>query len=175
MPIKIVFATLPLIIFALYWNSISKPRERPKSFSPVIAVSDFAENGVVDRIIQLHLSEDHIAKSETESVKISAQIEMPFDFDGPLEFKWILTENIHLQNDALRSGQLKNIKAQQAQTVTIEVLGFSENENRQVAFQIWGSKNGRKVFADGIITTQKEQTFEHIVQNVERIKAERNK
>ncbi len=159
----------------MYWKSNSKPNVRPKSFSPIMAVSDFTENGVVDRIIQLKISEDHIAKSETESVKINAQVEMPFDFDGPLEFKWILTENIYLQNGASRSGLLKNMKAHQAQTVSIEVFGFSAKENRQVAFQVWGSKNGRKVFADGIIATQKEQTFEHIVQNVERIKAERSK
>ena len=103
-----------------------------------------------------------------------AAVSLPFDFQGELKYKWIFTENIFL-SDGENTGKIANLKANRKYPVEIKVKGFSNLENRQIVFQIWGFHKGKKIFSSGIISTNKENTFENIVQNVEKIKAEDNK
>jgi hypothetical protein len=138
-----------------------------------VPTSEFSGYGPVDRIITIKIKEDKIAKQDRDIVTVKTDITMPFDYDDKLEFKWILTENVHLVKGDL-TGTVQFLKANAPKTVEISVTGFSKLENRQIAFQVSGTKNGRRIFADGIITTQKEKTFEDIVQNVEKIRAEKD-
>jgi hypothetical protein len=140
----------------------------PATFN--VPTSDFSGYGPVDRIINIKIKEDRIAKNDHEAVNIKTQVSMPFDYEDGLDYKWILTQNVQLKEGNL-TGQIKNLKAGQPITVDISVTGFSSVANRQVIFQISGFKNGRRIFADGIIASKKENTFEDIVQNVEKIKA----
>ena len=145
---------------------------KPNATVLKVPTSEFSGSGSVDRVIQIKIQPDEIANNDKTEVKIKTAITLPFDFDDILEFKWLLTENlIHTSGDLV--GRLQNLKANQTQYVEITVRGFSKLENRQIAFQISGQKNGRRIFADGIISSKIESTFEDIVQNVERIKAEK--
>lgn len=137
-----------------------------------VPTSDFTGYGPVDRIIKLKISESEVAKDDQQPVLIKAHFSMPFDYDEDLEYKWILSENVHLKEGPI-TGIVNHLKGKSAKTVEISVTGFSSTENRQVVFQISGQKNGRRIFADGIISSQKENTFEDIVQHVEKIKSEK--
>lgn len=152
----------------LYENSAEASGER--SVNSVLT-SDFTGYGPVDRIIKIKIKPDQIAKIEKQVVTVKTTVTMPFDYPENLEYKWLLSENVQIKGGNA-TGTLNNFKANVPQEVEIQVVGFSEIENRQIVFQISGTKNGRRLFADGIITTQKENTFEDIVQNVEKIKAE---
>lgn len=143
----------------------SKP---PTSFN--VPTSEFTGYGPVDRVVRVKIKEDDIASNDQQPVKINAEVSMPFDYDDNLEFKWILTENVQITNGLL-TGTINNLKAGKPVRVEILVTGFSTVANRQIIFQVSGFKNGRRLFADGIIASKKEKTFEDIVQNVEKIKA----
>ena len=167
-----IFILLSVSIAALVNYQNSMKIKNQTAIHPV-PESEFSGHGVVDRVIQLKFIEASPAKTETASSTIKVAVTLPFDFDQALHFKWLLTENIKLVSGGF-TGEATHFKAGIPQELEIQVTGFSQLENRQVAFQISGIKEGRKIFADGIVASQKENTFEHIVQNVEKIKAEQD-
>ena len=71
------------------------------------------------------------------------------------------------------NGKISQLKANKNYSLKIQVQGFSTVENRQIVLQISGNKNGRRLTADAIISSKMEDTFESIVQNVEKIKMEK--
>ena len=149
----------------LYFQNSSKSRLPRGQFLQ----SKFTGKGVVDRVIQLKLiSEEAVANSE--KVQISAEFMLPFDFDEQLHFRWKLGQDVILIDGAL-SGQVNGLTKNITKKLTLVVTGFSKETNHQVGFEISGIKNGKNIFADGLIASDLENTFENIVQNVEKIKA----
>ncbi len=133
--------------------------------------SKFSAKGIVDRVIQLKLNADE-ASSNSEKVEISAEFRLPFDFSDQLHFRWKLGQDVMLVDGAL-SGQVNGLIGNESKKLTITVTGFSKETNHQVGFEISGIKNGKNIFADGLIASDLENTFENIVQNVEKIKADK--
>lgn len=133
--------------------------------------SKFTGKGVVDRVIKLKLNAGK-ASSNSEKVEISAEFKLAFDFDEQLHYRWKLGQDVILVDGAL-SGQVNGLTGNESKKLTITVSGFSKETNHQVGFEISGIKNGKNIFADGLIASDMENTFENIVQNVEKIKAEK--
>ncbi len=162
---------LPLAVILIEPQaSAKKPAARP------VNLSSFTAQGQL-QVINLSLKADSIATNDTEPAELTASITMPFDFDDELEYKWILTENIQHVAGALSgklSGKIQKLEAQKQYPVTISVTGFSSVENRHVIFQVSGTKNGKRITSDAIIASKKEETFEDIVHNVEKLKMEKH-
>lgn len=133
--------------------------------------SKFTSKGVVDRVIKLKLNSDK-ASSNSEKVEISAEFKLAFDFSDQLHYRWKLGPYVMLVEGEL-SGQVNGLTGNVTKKLTITVTGFSKETNHQVGFEISGIKNGKNIFADGLIASDMENTFENIVQNVEKIKAEK--
>lgn len=138
--------------------------ERPQRLT-----SMFSSKGVGDRIINLAMHADEV-KTNEESAEVTVDISMPFSFDSSVYYKWKLGEGVSLIEGS-QSGQLAGISHTEPLKLSIKVTGFSKQINHQVGFEIYGLKNGRKIYGDSIIASDKESTFEDIVQNVEKIKA----
>ncbi len=134
-----------------------------------ILISQFSSKGVGDRIIKLKLTADS-AKLNSETSSVQVDIEMPFDFSAPLFFKWKLGEGVTLLEGDL-TGQINGLLKLTASRLRINVKGFSQEANNQIGFEIYGAKNGRKIYGDAILSSVPENTFEDIVQNVEKIKS----
>lgn len=137
----------------------------------MVPTSQFIGGNPSGQAIQLSLEESSIAESENTPVKIKARVTLPFDFDQPLEFQWRLTEDLVLNSGSLK-GTLTHLKANIPETIEISVKGFVKKENRQVSFKITGVKNDQRISADGIVSSLKDESFENIVQNVEKIRTE---
>lgn len=133
--------------------------------------SKFTSKGIVDRAIKLKLNADN-ASSNSEKVEISAEFKLAFDFNDQLHFRWKLGPDVRIVDGDL-SGQVNGLTGNESKKVTITVTGFSKETNHQVGFEISGIKNGKNIFADGVIASDMENTFENIVQNVEKINAEK--
>ncbi len=133
--------------------------------------SKFSAKGIVNRVLQLKLNADK-ASTNSEKVEISAEFTLPFDFGDQLHFRWKLGPDVMLIDGAL-SGQVNGLTGNESKKLTITVTGFSKENNHQVGFEISGIKNGKNIFADGLIASDFENTFENIVQNVEKIKADK--
>lgn len=133
--------------------------------------SKFSARSIDNRVIQLKLNADE-ARSNSEKVEISAEFKLPFDFTNNLHFRWKLGEDVMLV-DGVLSGQVNGLIGNESKKLTITVTGFSKETNHQIGFEISGIKNGKNIFADGLIASDLENTFENIVQNVEKIKADK--
>ncbi|MBY0553062.1 hypothetical protein K2P97_00940 [bacterium] len=170
MPIKnkiIISSALSIVVAIgiIAFNHKKKSnRERPQRLT-----SMFSSKGVGDRIINLAMHADEVNTNE-ELAEVSVDISMPFSFDSSVYYKWKLGEGVTLI-EGPQSGQLAGISHTQSLKLRIKVKGFSKQINHQVGFEIYGFKNGRKIYGDSIIASDKESTFEDIVQNVEKIKA----
>ena len=157
------------LIFALsiyFYQSLGPKQMTRKSFSAV-NVSQFSSHGVVDRIINLKIE----VKNENE---ITSVISLPFDFEEGLEYKWILGQNVILKEGALTGKSEIGFRKDQTKKIKIKVAGFDSKNNRHIGFEVWGTKNNRRLFAEGLISSQTDKSFEAVVQNVERSKIEKS-
>lgn len=133
--------------------------------------SNFVGRGASDRVIKVKVKAQTISE-KNDTAEIVAHISLPFDHDASLKYKWTLGQSVSLVEGSLEN-EVSNLKQDQTQTVKILVRGFNKSENRHIGFEIYGQRNGRVISSDSLIASQRENTFENIVQNVERIKAER--
>jgi hypothetical protein len=165
---KIMLASILISISALsafYFSSAYK-NKAPKNN---ILLSTFTPNGVIHREIKIDFAADSV-ENESETAQVYVKLKMPFDFDADLDYNWKLSEGVSLVEGEIK-GQLKGLKKNESKTITISVKGFSKKINRQIGFEVFGTQNGRKIYGDILMASDKENTFEDIVQNVEKIKA----
>lgn len=167
----IIFASFTILLLGGY--ILIKPALPKSSMQfPTFAggnQSIYSNRGIVDRIVQVDLD---YKNSINGSQEITAEISLPFDFKGQLEIKWTLGENVVLVSGLL-TDTIAELKAGATQKIKLQVSGFTKFENRHISFEIMGQKNGRVIYGESLLASQLENTFEHIVQNVERIKASR--
>lgn len=167
---KLLLASTSVIIFSACCGFFFLSNAESNTPTAIrVPTSDFSGYGPADRTFNIKIKDSGAAKNENEVVIVKTDVSLPFDFDQAAEYTWILADGVHLTEGDL-SGKLVDFKAQAKKAVQIAVTGFTEKENRQIVFRIFAEKNGRRIFADGIISSQKENTFEDIVQNVEKIK-----
>lgn len=133
--------------------------------------SKFTSRGVINRIIQLRLNFNSV-KLNSEKTEIIANVNMPYDFKDKLYYKWKLSEGVVLSAGQQLEGELNGLLKNEHKNIKLEVTGFSQEINRQIRFEIFGLKNGQQIYADALVASNLENTFENIVQNVEKIKAE---
>lgn len=148
--------------------------KKHKGFAQPFNVSQYSSRGIVDRVIQLKIetraSANHEAPEETEVV---AFVSLPFNFSGQLQYKWTLGQNVTLVEGSLTGSSSGEFQQDTSQPFKIIVRGYDKTQLRHIGFEIWGDKNGRRIFADGLISSQKENSFEDVVQHVEKMKAEK--
>lgn len=134
--------------------------------------SAFTSRGRVDRIIQIKIQNASFKTMAADgSLKITAWVTLPFDFNDPVEYLWKLGPHVTLTSGSL-SGQLKNFLQNQPQKIEIFVKGFISEENRHIGFEASAIKNERRLYSDSLISSQFEKSFEYKVQNIERLKRE---
>lgn len=160
---SIIFLGLGLSVY------FYQQKNKPALHRPVFLQSKFSSKGVVDRIIQLKMNFEK-AKLNSEKVEISAEVQMPFDFNDKLYFRWKLGQDVILAEGEL-SGEINGLFKNEVKKVSLWVTGFSKENNHHIGFEIYGIKNGKNIYGDALIASDIENTFENIVQNVEKIKA----
>lgn len=153
-----------------YWAY--QPTAKVTNFSTFAGAtgSVYSNRGIVDRIIKIDFSYEEGAD---ETQWVSADITLPFDYIEKLEYKWLLAENVSLVSGELISS-IDQLKANKATKIKLQVRGLVKTENRFVGLEVYGQKNSRRIYGEGLFSTQAESSFEKIVQNVERIKASRH-
>lgn len=130
--------------------------------------SQFTSKGIINRTLQLQLKFKTVDLN-SEPTKIEAAVSLPFDFNEKLYFKWKLGEGVVALENKI-SGELNGILKNEIKNISLSVTGFGKETNHQIGFEIYGVKNGKKIYADAVVSSNIEQTFENIVQNVEKIK-----
>ena len=176
MPLKIPLKLFSIFIFFLIsfyslhmiFSKTTQAPEKVIHFNQ----SAFTSRGRVDRIIQIKIQNAPFKKIASDgSLKVTAWVTLPFDFNDQVEYQWKLGPNVTLASGSL-SGQLKNFVQNQPQKIEIFVKGFIPEVNRHIGFEAAAVKNERRMYSDSLISSQFEKSFEYKVQNIERLKRE---
>lgn len=158
---------LLLLVFVLTLASCT-PRKSVSDAPPLdIPEKGLSYMGAIERSIGLKLSLD---KSKISFIK--ASISVPYNYNSPLQYKWKLGPNVTL-HQGLLSGSIASLQKGQTVDVIISIKNFDSDENRFVRFEVFGTDPQKRIFSDGIVSSQQENSFESIVQEVEKNNAEK--
>lgn len=173
MSLKIYLSIISTLLISgvLYFN-LKQPKQvyTPLIKSRTIPFNSFATAGV--NAIALTQKMD-VAEKDEEISTVSIEYSFPIELSEPLQYRWKLGQDVILVEGALQGKTESGIvRANELQTLTIKVRGFSKQRNHHISFEIFGQANRRPLQSKTIIASLPEETFENIVQNVERIKRE---
>ena len=133
--------------------------------------SAFSSKGTSQRIIPVEIKFDRVSQ-DSDQVAVTATFSLPFHFDEKLHYKWELGEGVQIQAGE-SSGTLDSLLKNKVYEVRILVTHFSLQTNRTIGFEVSAVKDGRRIHGDALVASNVESTFEHLVQNVERLKKEK--
>ncbi len=167
--IFLIIATL-----AYFQNFYSKPsKQLQRGFASQVPISQYSHRGIVDRSIELKFKTEPAEKKFSSSMEITALVSMPFAFEGQLQYKWTLGQEVRLVEGDLTGSTESVFQRDVPKEIKLIVNGFDKNSLRHIGIEVWAERNGRRLFVDGLISSQQEQSFEDIVQHVEKMKAEK--
>lgn len=129
-----------------------------------ISVSSYTYKGLVEKSIQLKFK-----SSGSNPTTITAEVEIPFNYQYPLKYEWKLGEDVTLSQGQLK-GEVTSLEQNKKVEISIDVNGFKSDKPRFVRFEIMGTNPKRKIYADGIYSSDVSSSFESIVQEVENYK-----
>ncbi len=163
-----IFLYLSSVLFI--FGCTEKKNTVSRELSPVTN-SQFSYMGPVERTIDLKL-ELNKAKFN-HSATLRAVVSLPYDYNHPLQYQWKLGPHVQLQKSSQLSGTISSIKKDTPVEIMISVDQFQSDETRYVRFEIFGTAPNKRIFSDGIISSHQENSFESIVQEVEKINAKK--
>jgi hypothetical protein len=132
--------------------------------------SQYSYMGPAERILKLNFD---VSKSRfKKSAVIKAIVSLPFNYNHPLQYKWKLGENVILKSGDL-TGSVALLTQNEPLVFTIEVDNFESSQNRFLRFEIVGTDPNKRIFTDGLVSSHQENSFESIVQEVEKINAKK--
>ncbi len=163
-----LFSILSTFIFIFGCTEKKSMTSRGMSPTPT---SQYSYMGPVERTINLKLL---LSKAKfNSSGTIRAVVSLPYDYNFPLQYKWKLGQNVKLQDGYILTGSIPSLKKDSPVEITISVDEFQAKEARFARFEVFGTDPNKRIFSDGIISSQQESSFESIVQEVEKIHAEK--
>ena len=160
-----------LTFSSLIFSCTEKKKDMQARGMKPASTSQYSYMGPVERTIDLKLL---LSKAKLDSSgAIRAVVSLPYDYKSPLQYKWKLGQNVKLQKGYSLTGSIPSIKKDTPVEITISVDQFQASEARFVRFEVFGTDPNKRIFSDGIVSSQQENTFEAIVQEVEKIHAEK--
>ena len=166
--ISLILLSSNLVIF-------NKATEKIRTTTDNIFYSNFTFHGIQSSELILNISNLAIdEKQQLIKVQVSSNLDYPF----PFKYKWKISNDIIVYNEKglidtnSLSGELPFIKKNQPVFINLKVSGFNENQNKFIRFEIQSSSIQRPIFSSALIRSQKNKTFEDLVNEVEKYKAE---
>lgn len=153
------------LFFILFLTSCFENDNKNSHGLSAVPRTQFSYRGAVDRSIKLKFN---VQKSETSEIVAVAQL--PENYNGPIQYKWFLGDGVQLE-EGLLENKIDNYQKSKL-IVQIKVKGFKKDNLRHVRFEIFGEHSRRRIFADGIVSSQQENSFEEIVKEIENYKKE---
>ncbi|MFN3453967.1 MAG: hypothetical protein ACK41T_03340 [Pseudobdellovibrio sp.] len=161
--IKILFS----ILLTLSFTSCFEGKSKNHGLTP-FSKSQFSYNGVVEKSIQLKFT-----VTKESSTYITATVQTDYDYEHSLKYDWKLGENVSLLVGE-KTGILTGLKKGVPVHIQIQVKGFDADTPRFVRFEVLGLNQERRIYADGVLSSNVQKSFEHTVQEIEAYKKENN-
>lgn len=137
-------------------------KDVPTAQKNLLPTTQYSYMGGAERSINLKLN---LNKSEISLIK--ATISTPYDYNAPLQYKWKLGSGVILNQGSL-TGTMSSLKKDQTFDIVIAVKNFNTKEPRFVRFEVFGTDANKRIFSDGIVSSNQESSFESVVQEVEK-------
>lgn len=153
------------LFFVFFLTSCFEKDNKNSHGLSAIPRTEFSYRGAVDRSIKLKFN---VQKSKTSEIVAVAQL--PENYNGPIQYKWFLGDGVQLE-EGLLENKIDNFQKSKL-IAQIKVKGFTNDRLKHIRFEIFGEKSQRRLFADGIISSQQENSFEEIVKEIENYKKE---
>lgn len=163
------FISILVLSSTIYSCTEKKKDMQSRGMGPT--TSQYSYMGPVERTIDLKLLLNK-AKFDSSGT-IRAVVSLPYDYNHPLQYKWKLGQNVKLQKGYDLTGTIPSIKKNTPVEITISVDQFQAEDTRFVRFEVFGTDPNKRIFSDGIVSSHQENSFESIVQEVEKIHAEK--
>lgn len=129
-----------------------------------VPVSAYTYKGLVEKTIQLKFK-----SFGTSPTTIIAEVEIPYNYQYPLTYEWKLGDQVKLSSGQIK-GEVALLQQNKKIEISIDVTGFKSDATRFIRFEIMGTNSQRKIYADGIYSSDITSSFESIVQEVENYK-----
>lgn len=169
MPIKKYFL-LVLPFFLLAVGCFDKKKSTPVLSKKNMSYFEHTGRGEKNNInVSYHF--DQVAL-DSEQVEVSTEIALPPNFKGKVYFKWMLAEGVKLAEGSLSGNFDDKLISGDTKKISIKVTGFSKEANHHISFEVYGSDRGQSLSTRILLASDRQNTFEDIVQHVEKIKAE---
>lgn len=153
----------------LFMSSCFEQDTKSSAGSKSISQSELGYRGNVERSIELKF----ILK-KSNITKITAIAKVPMNYKGTLKYKWTLGSGLTIQSGEL-TGTIDKIAENKPLVLQIQINGFDEKNIKHVRFEIMGTDSDRPVFADGIVSSDQQNSFEQVVKEIENYKIENQK
>lgn len=158
---------LLLTVTLVFVGCTQKKDITDRGMSPA-PTSQYSYMGAAERILKLNFD---VSKSRfSNKATIKAIISLPFDYNASLQYKWKLGEKVIIKSGEL-TGSVHSLTKNTPVEVSIDVDHFDPRQSRFVRFEIIGLDPNRRIFTDGLVSSHQENSFESIVQEVEKINA----
>lgn len=164
---KIIILTLVLSSAACTSRSNSQSESLESRGMSSLSKTKYSYMGSAAREIDLKLS---FKKSDISLIK--AVIQVPYNYNSSFQYRWKLGSHVTLAEGSL-TGFIQPLQKGEKAEVLLKVKNFNSDDHRFVRFEVFGTDPNKRIFSDGIVSSQQESSFESIVQEVEKIHAEK--
>ncbi len=131
-----------------------------------ISGSEFSYRGAVEKSIDLKFS---IEKNDVS--KITAHIRLPDNYTDAVKYKWMLGAGVTISSGDIEK-TIQPVEKNKSFDLQISVRGFNIMPVKHIRFEIIGKNPNHRIFADGIVSSDQENSFEATVKDVEQYKKE---
>lgn len=158
-------AVIQIFIIALILSGCFNTETKKSDALKSISRSEFSYRGAVERSIDLKFNVKKLKISE-----ITAKIKVPQNYNGRLNYKWIIGSGLQIST-GIPEGSIEITNSKSAE-LKISVTGFDTEPTKHIRFEIIGEGSKQRIFADGIVSNNQENSFEEIVKEIENYKGE---
>lgn len=148
----------------------TQPNENNRGLASM-TFSKMGSDQFAKTLFDAKIKNESVALSAVEVSTIKVSIESFKSFQSGLFYNWNLPENVELVEGSL-SGDLQEFAANQTKELTIKVKGYSKETKNFISFTIKGNIADKKIERDLLVSSRPEDSFEYVVQEVEKAKAE---
>lgn len=134
-----------------------------------IAAQQFAKT-----LIDVRIKNSTVAVDEDDSSTITVTLTAYKPIPAGLAYTWNLPNDVHVIEGQV-NGLLPDLAANQSQDLVLKVKGYNKQKKSYISFAINGDVENMKIQREVLASSRPEDSFEYVVQNFEKSKANENK
>jgi hypothetical protein len=177
MPFTNILKSSLIIVFgfAIGYGTV-KTLTQPNTSNRQLASVTYSKLGseqFAKSLFDVKIRNEKIAILQSDESIIKVTVEAFSSFPSGLVYNWNLSENVTII-EGQQSGLLEDFAANQKKEYTLKVKGYSKEVKNFISFTIKGELDQNKIQRDVLASSRPEDSFEFIVQEREKVRAQQD-